>query len=196
GISRYFMEHAYFEAGGTNVVNVILVDFRGFDTLGEITVLGIVALTVFALLRRFRPAAESVATPLQQREQTASDDASPHRAIGDTAADYMLVPKVIMEWLFPVIIVFALYLLLRGHDSPGGGFAAGIVMSIAILVQYMARGTRQVELLLSVRPLRWIGIGLLCAAMTGAGAGLFGHPFLTSDFRYVDVWGVGAVPIA
>jgi multicomponent K+:H+ antiporter subunit A len=101
-----------------------------------------------------------------------------------------------MEWLFPVIIVFALYLLLRGHDSPGGGFAAGIVMSIAILIQYMARGTRQVELLLSVRPLRWIGIGLLCAAMTGAGAWVFGHPFLTSSFSYVDLPGVGAVPMA
>ena len=195
-ISRYFMEHAYFEGGGTNVVNVILVDFRGFDTLGEITVLGIVALTVFALLRRFRPAAESVASPVQQREQTASDHASPDRAVGDTVADYMLAPKVIMEWLFPVIIVFSLYLLLRGHDSPGGGFGAGIVMSIAILIQYMARGTRQVELLLSIRPLRWIGAGLLCAALTGAGASLFGYPFLTSFFSYIAVPGVGTVPAA
>ncbi|MCP6675325.1 hypothetical protein NL520_28410, partial [Klebsiella pneumoniae] len=55
GISRFFLERAYTEGGGTNVVNVILVDFRGFDTFGEITVLCIVALTVFALLRRFRP---------------------------------------------------------------------------------------------------------------------------------------------
>src|SRR3546814_10779853 len=78
-ISRYFMEHAYSEGGGTNVVNVILVDFRGFDTLGEITVLCIVALTIFSLLRRFRPAVESVTAPVQQREQAASDDASPHR---------------------------------------------------------------------------------------------------------------------
>src|SRR3546814_7775811 len=66
----------------------------------------------------------------------------------------MRAPKVIMEWLFSAIIVFSLYLLLRGHDSPGGGFAAGIAMSIAILIQYMARGTRQMELLLSIRPLR------------------------------------------
>lgn len=51
------------------MVNVILVDFRGFDTFGEITVLGIVALTVFALLRRFRPAPESIPLPTQQREQ-------------------------------------------------------------------------------------------------------------------------------
>src|SRR3546814_16419327 len=86
--------------------------------LGEITVLCIVALTIFSLLRRFRPAVESVTAPVQQREQAASDDASPHRAAGDTVADYMLAPKVIMEWLFSEIIVFSLYLLLSGHDSP------------------------------------------------------------------------------
>ncbi len=56
GIARWFIEEAYPQAGGRNVVNVLLVDFRAFDTLGEICVLGIVGLTVFALLRRFRPA--------------------------------------------------------------------------------------------------------------------------------------------
>jgi hypothetical protein len=56
GIARWFIEEAYPQAGGRNVVNVLLVDFRAFDTLGEISVLGIVGLTVFALLRRFRPA--------------------------------------------------------------------------------------------------------------------------------------------
>ena len=66
-IARFFVENAYTLGGGTNVVNVILVDFRAFDTFGEITVLGIVALTVYALLRRFRPAAESIPVPEQQR---------------------------------------------------------------------------------------------------------------------------------
>src|SRR3546814_5878049 len=96
-ISRYFIEHAYSEGGGTNVVNVILVDFRGFDTLGEFTVLCIVALTIFSLLRRFRPAVESVTAPVHQREQAASDDASPHRAAGHTFADSILLPKVILD---------------------------------------------------------------------------------------------------
>ena len=54
GLAPFFTEHSV-DAGGRNVVNVILVDFRGFDTLGEITVLAIVALSVFSLLRRFRP---------------------------------------------------------------------------------------------------------------------------------------------
>src|SRR5690606_16622289 len=71
GISSYFLEHAYSLGGGKNVVNVMLVDFRGFDTMGEITVLGIVALTVFALLRRFRPAPDSIAKPHQQQIQEA-----------------------------------------------------------------------------------------------------------------------------
>jgi multicomponent K+:H+ antiporter subunit A len=181
GISRHFLQRAYTEGGGTNVVNVILVDFRGFDTLGEITVLGIVALTVFALLRRFRPAPESIAVPEQQRSG---------------AQDWLLIPAVIMRLLFPVIGVIAVFLLLRGHDLPGGGFAAGLMMSVAILLQYMAGGTRWVEDHLRVHPLRWMGTGLLLAAGTGAAAILFGRPFLTSYFAYADLGWLGRLPLA
>ncbi len=195
-ISRFFIERSYSEGGGRNVVNVILVDFRAFDTLGEITVLAIVGLTVFSLLRRFRPAPESVRSPLQQRKQDAFDDAEEGRVLGDTLADYMFVPRVIMEWLFPVIIVFALYLLVRGHDLPGGGFAAGITMSIALVLQYMASGTRRIEARLRVQPLAWAGLGLLVAVATGLGALLFGRPFLTSWFRYLDVPLLGQIPLA
>ena len=195
-ISHYFLEKAYVEGGGTNVVNVILVDFRAFDTLGEITVLGIVAITVFSLLRRFRPAAESIETPVQQRMQADFDRASADRKVGDTVTDYLLIPRIIIEWMFPVIIVFSLFLLLRGHDLPGGGFTAGITMSIGLILQYMASGTRNVENRLVVMPLRWIGIGLLLAALTGAGAWLFGHPLLTSWFHYLGLPVIGEVPVA
>jgi multicomponent K+:H+ antiporter subunit A len=101
-----------------------------------------------------------------------------------------------MEWMFPVIIVFSLFLLLRGHDLPGGGFTAGITMSIGLILQYMASGTRNVENRLVVMPLRWIGIGLLLAALTGAGAWLFGHPLLTSWFHYLGLPVIGEVPVA
>ena len=76
-ISSYFVDRALPDGGGTNVVNVILVDFRGFDTFGEITVLGIVALTVYALLRRFRPATESADIPRQQLDQDGGVPAAP-----------------------------------------------------------------------------------------------------------------------
>ena len=196
GVGRFFLEQAYPGGGGKNVVNVILVDFRSFDTLGEITVLSIVAVTIFSLLRRFRPAAESVEAPDQQKVQNAFDDAGLERERGDTARHYLMVPRVLMEWLFPIIVTFALYLLVRGHDWPGGGFAAGVTASIALIILYMAGGTRWVEARLNVQPLVWISAGLVCAVATGAGALLFGAPFLTTYFQYFEVPLAGAVPVA
>ncbi len=195
-VSRFFLENAYSEAGGKNVVNVILVDFRALDTLGEIAVLAIVGLTIFSLLRRFRPARESVRTPVQQRHQAASDQRREGRKPGDTLVDNMMVPQVVMEWLVPAITVMALYMLVRGHYLPGGGFAAGVTMSIALILQYLASGTRSVEYRLTIRPLNWMGAGLLLAVATGVGAIAFDFPFLTTWFRYASVPLVGEVPLA
>jgi len=195
-IGDFFLENAYKLGGGTNVVNVMLVDFRGFDTLGEITVLGIVGLTVFALLRRFRPAVEAVDKPEQQRIQNAFDATQPERETGETIAEYLLVPAVIMQWMFPVIIVLALHMFMRGHDQPGGGFAAGIIMSIGFILQYMAAGTRWVEDHLRILPIRWIGAGLLIAFLTGLGSWVFGYPFMTTAFQYAEIPWIGRVPMA
>ena len=195
-LAQHFLERAYSEGGGTNVVNVILVDFRGFDTLGEITVLGAVALTVYALLRRFRPAPDSVDIPEQQRDQSAYDIARPDRSDGDTVADWLLIPAVLTRLLFPVICVVALFLLLRGHDLPGGGFSAGLTASIAIIIQYMVGGTQWAEARLRISPLRWIGVGLLLATGTGLAAWLFGRPFLTTYFAYADLPIIGEIPTA
>jgi multicomponent K+:H+ antiporter subunit A len=173
-ISSFFVTRASSEGGGTNVVNVILVDFRGFDTLGEITVLAAVAIAVYALLRRFRPAPESMEPLPQQRRQGAR-----------TPVNDLLVPGVIMRAMFAAIVVLAMYLLLRGHDLPGGGFVAGITFAVAIILQYMAGGTRWVEDRLRIRPVLLIGAGLALAAATGAGAWFFGHPFLTSHVAHV-----------
>ncbi len=196
-IASELLARSYLEGGGTNVVNVILVDFRAFDTLGEITVLCIVALTVFAVLRRFRPATDSLERPAQQRLAL-----SKYGPIGepngedDPLEEYMYVTRVIMHWLFPVISVIAIYILLRGHDAPGGGFAAGITMSIAFVVQYMARGARWVEDRLYILPLRWISSGLVVAAVSGVASWFFGAPFLTTHFRYLELPVLGSVPIA
>ncbi|HEX6633945.1 MAG TPA: monovalent cation/H+ antiporter subunit A [Usitatibacter sp.] len=175
-VSRYFIERAWSEGGGMNVVNVILVDFRGFDTLGEIGVLGIVAVTVYALLRRFRPAQESVEPIAQQARQDAAG-----------AADDMAVAATIMRAMVPVIALLAAHLLLRGHNLPGGGFVAGIALAIGMILLYMAGGTRWAEARLAIRPLRWIAVGILLAAATGAGAWIFDQPFLTSHVAVVTL---------
>jgi multicomponent K+:H+ antiporter subunit A len=196
GISRYFVERAYTEGGGTNIVNVILVDFRGFDTLGEITVLAVVALTVYALMRRFRPAPDSLEVPEQRRARRGSDGepgaGQPSGALGHA----FLVPALIMRLLFPVIGTTAVYLFMRGHDLPGGGFVAGLTMSVAFILQYMARGTRWVEARLTILPVIWMGLGLAFALAIGVGAWLFGYPFLTSSFIYADLPVIGRVPLA
>jgi len=95
-----------------------------------------------------------------------------------------------------VIVALALYLFLRGHDMPGGGFAAGITLSTGLILQYMALGTRKVEDRLRIRPIRWIGIGLGIALTVGTASLLFGYPFLTSWFRYAELEVFGKVPLA
>ena len=134
--------------------------------------------------------------PEQQRTQDLYDEARSDGQKGDTLKSAMAVPVLIMAVLFPVIIVTAIFFLLRGHDQPGGGFVAGVTMAVAFIVQYMARGTIWVEARLRVLPVRWMGIGLLLAVGVGAAAWLFDRPFLSSSFSYVEIPLIGAVPMA
>ncbi|WP_341919186.1 monovalent cation/H+ antiporter subunit A [Polaromonas sp. YR568] len=196
-ISPFFLDRALSEGGGTNVVNVMLVDFRGFDTFGEITVLGVVALTIYALLRRFRPAIESMALPAQQRAQVddgSSDLLNPRRAV-DTAVGYLMVPAVLVRLLLPVSVLVSAYFFMRGHNAPGGGFVAGLVMSIALLLQFIVSGTEWVEEHLRIYPRRWIAIGLLLALATGGGAVVLGYPFMTTHTAHLDLPLLGSLHI-
>jgi multicomponent K+:H+ antiporter subunit A len=183
-IADFFVVNAWPQGGGTNVVNVILVDFRGFDTLGEITVLTAAAVAVYSLLRRFRPAPESLSLPPQQRRHDA-------RAL----ASDMLLPAVMMRALLAPIAVLAVYFLFRGHNLPGGGFVAGLTMAAAIILQYMALGTHYVESRVPVRPVRLMGLGLVIAGGTGAGSWLFAHPFLTSHVLKLHVPFIGELHV-
>ncbi len=194
-ISPFFLEHALPDGGGTNVVNVMLVDFRAFDTIGEITVLGTVALTVFALLRRFRPPVETVEAPDQQKVITETEvtDLVKTRSADDAPRGYMMVPSIIARLLLPVSVVVAAHFLFRGHNQPGGGFVAGLVVAIALLTQYMVAGTRWTERRAHLNPPRWIAVGLLLAAVTGLGAIAFGYPFLTTHTVHATLPLVGDV---
>jgi multicomponent K+:H+ antiporter subunit A len=196
-ISPYFLTRTLPEGGGTNVVNVILVDFRGFDTMGEITVLGAVALTVYSLLRRFRPPRETIASPSQQvalPPDLVTDLVNP-RTAAEPAQGFMLVPAVMARLLMPIAILVAIYLFMRGHNESGGGFVAGLVASVAIILQYMVSGTQWVEAHMHLRRTRWIAMGLLFAVTTGLGSLLFGYPFLTTHTAHVYVPVIGDIHI-
>ena len=196
--STFFLERALTEGGGTNVVNVVLVDFRGFDTFGEIVVLGIVALTVYALLRRFRPAVETMDLPEQQRYLPAdlqTDLLNPRNAT-DTAIGYLMVPAVLVRLLLPFSALVAFYLFMRGHNQPGGGFVAGLVFSVGLVLQYIISGTSWVEAHLPLYPRRWIASGLLLALGTGLGAVALGYPFLTSHTAHLHLPLIGDLYVA
>jgi len=121
-------------------------------------VLSIVALTVYALLRRFRPAIESMKIPSQQTNP--ADPASKQLPGEQASSGYLQIPAVYLRLLLPIITVVAVYFFMRGHNLPGGGFIAGLIFSIALITQYMLAGTAWVEARLKMQPHRWISIGL------------------------------------
>jgi multicomponent K+:H+ antiporter subunit A len=90
----------------------------------------------------------------------------------------------------------SLYLFLRGHNAPGGGFIAGLVLALALILQYVANGRAWVEQRLRTDFRVWIGAGLLIAGAAGAGSWLFGAPFLTSTYAYWTAPVLGALPLA
>ncbi|MGQ3051582.1 MAG: monovalent cation/H+ antiporter subunit A [Roseateles sp.] len=183
-MSWYFLQQAVPGGGGTNAVNVILVDFRGFDTFGEITVLGIAAVGVLALLQGMRTG---------RAERDAQDRAW-------TFAQTPLMLRVAARVLLPLALVVSLYIFWRGHNLPGGGFIAGLITAVALVMQYMALGHVRAEALLrgaeGRRFTRWIGAGLAIAGLTGVAAFWFGRPFLTSAHGHPNVALLGELPLA
>ena len=179
-ISDFFLANSLPGGGGTNVVNVILVDFRGFDTLGEITVLGIAAVAVFAFTR-----------DLHLKERVV--DTNPEHWV---AEPHPIMLSTVARLVLPIALLVSAYIFLRGHNLPGGGFIAGLITAVAFTLQYMAGGLAwaQTRMLTAFRPL--IGAGLLIALATGLGSWLFGHPFLTSAHGHFHLPLVGEFELA
>ena len=181
-IAGWFLENSVAGGGGRNVVNVILVDFRGFDTFGEITVLAVAALGIFALLENLR-----LPGPTRDAQGRAWD-----------ADRHPLVMATFARLLLPLALLVAGFIFLRGHHQPGGGFIAGLITAIALIMQYLANGAAWTHARLPARTHPLIAAGLALALLTGAASWLFGRPFLTSAFGHVALpWpGSGAIELA
>ena len=176
-ISPYYLETTRMLGGGANAVNVIIVDYRGFDTMGEITVMAIAALIVHALLLQWLP--RSASSPLP-----------------GPGAGHPLMLALASRLLLPLAAMVSIYLFLRGHNLPGGGFIAGLVLAIALIMQFVANGYAFASRRTATDYHGWIAAGLLIAGSTGIASWWFEAPFLTSTYDY-PVWPlVGAVPLA
>ena len=177
-LSEYYWENALPLSGGANVVNVIIVDFRGFDTFGEIIVLGLSALIIYALLQgMFRsPTLKKLA------RWSSGERYSPSR--------HPLVMVVVTRLMLPLSLMVSAFIFLRGHNLPGGGFIAALVVSIALVMQYMASGFGWAARQIKFDYHALIGGGVLIAAATGIVSMVFNLPFLTSGFKHYH-WPIG-----
>ncbi|WP_223424037.1 monovalent cation/H+ antiporter subunit A [Alcanivorax limicola] len=176
-ISGFFLEQSVPGGGGTNVVNVILVDFRGFDTFGEITVLALAAIGIYSLLDGLRIDA-------------------PGRPRGELINPHPMIMTVVSRPMLPIALAVALYIFLRGHNLPGGGFIAGLITAVALILQFVGNGVNWTQERLHMRYHPVLASGLLLALATGVGSWVFGYPFLTSAHTHVHVPLIGDVELA
>lgn len=167
-IAGYYMENSLPGGGGANVVNVILVDFRGFDTLGEITVLAIAAIAIYTLLDRL---------------QLPMPTTDPQGRVWSQERHPVILAHI-TRFLLPLALLVSIFLFLRGHNTPGGGFIAGLVTAIALILQYMASGIDWTQQRWPVQHHPVIASGVFIASATGIGSWFFDRPFLTSAFGH------------
>ena len=220
-----FPDEAYAFGGGENIVNVVLVDIRAWDTMGEIAVLLVAATGVASLIFLQRRSGDihrvgdvdaegspdvrvwggehDTTAALRRRGVPAPAEGT--RPPGSRAwlrAERTLAPQrrsvifeVVTRLLFPTLIVFAVYLLFAGHNAPGGGFAAGLVVGIALIVRYLAGGRYELGEAAPVHPGLLLGSGLFLSAGVGLIALVAGGEVLQSVILDLEIPLIGTVHV-
>lgn len=174
---------------GSNAVNVLLVDIRAWDTLGEVTVLVIVATGVASLVFRTRNFSRISTRP--RLCENASWLATTSES--ERARNRSLMVEVGTRFLFPAIITLSIYFFFAGHNAPGGGFAGGLVASLAFTLRYLAGGREELEAALPIDAGRVLGTGLALSAAMAIGPMLLGLPPLTSHVIDLELPLIGPV---
>jgi multicomponent Na+:H+ antiporter subunit A len=177
-------EGAVERAHGTNIVNVLLVDIRAWDTMGEISVLVVAATGVASLVFRNRrfgsaPRVSDAPTPRALRPQAFHTT----WLLGGRLTDpryRSLILEVTTRLIFPTIMVLSLHFFFAGHNAPGGGFAGGLTAALALVLRYLAGGRYELGETVAVDAGKVLGAGLLCSAGAAAGSLVLGAPVLSS----------------
>jgi len=213
-ISESFPRLAYELGHGKNVVNVALVDLRGWDTMGELSVLVLAATGVASLVfvthradllaatknlpkatRRATRARPLVETTDGIRFQTSENRSSPRAwLVGGTnmkPENRSILLEVIVRILFHTIIVVSIFLLFSGHNLPGGGFAGGLVAGMALVMRYIAGGRWELGAAAPTDAGRLLGSGLILAVGSAVVPLFFGLSPLTSSFWEWEIPGFG-----
>lgn len=188
-VAERMIEEAEPVGGGRNVVNVILIDIRGIDTMGEITVLAIAAAGVANLVGAARRRADHHGDPLGDPD--ADDDLPEAMSIGPRSVVFDQVTRA----AFPIILLVSVYIALRGHNAPGGGFAGGLIAGIAFVMRFLAGGSPRLARVRALPTSGLIGVGLLMAVGSGLTAAAAGGEFLSSDIAKLHLPVLGEVKL-
>ena len=170
------------EGHGANIVNVMLVDIRAWDTMGEVSVLIVVATGVASLL--FVSGRNSVVPRLKESRSLRSG-ANRRRVVADPELsseghavsrqafllagrknaphDRSIVIEVLVRLLFHPAMIVSIYLLFAGHNLPGGGFAGGLLAGLALVARYLAGGRYELSEAAPIDPGKILGLGVILA---------------------------------
>jgi len=166
-MANYFLVNSYPEGHGTNVVNVILVDFRAFDTMGEISVLVIAGLGIASMLDGPKPQMPQPRPPSRET--------------------FPMILSHVTRPLMALVLAAAVYIFLRGHNQPGGGFISGLVATVALVLQYVAHGQQWTDVRMRTNFRRVATAGVVIAILSGVAAWGFGTPFLSQGKMEFDM---------
>jgi multicomponent Na+:H+ antiporter subunit A len=212
-ISERFPQLAYELGHGKNVVNVALVDLRGWDTMGELSVL-ILAATGVASLVFVTHRADTLSRAISslptdairtRRPLVETDEGVKPRGTGGGPMAWLvggqrvrpenrsIMLEVIVRILFHTIIIVSLYLLFAGHNLPGGGFAGGLVAGMALVMRYIAGGRYELGAAAPTDAGRLLGTGMTIAVACAVVPVFFGDQPLTSYFWDADLPVLGHV---
>ncbi|MFZ4842702.1 Na+/H+ antiporter subunit A [Mycetocola saprophilus] len=211
-ISAQLPEMAYYEGHGKNVVNVALVDIRAWDTMGEISVLVVVATGIASLLfvsgradKKGRRGLRRPATALGRRSVLSDPDIQPATpgarqswlvSGGKIAsANRSILLEVLVRLMFHPAIVVSIFLLFVGHNSPGGGFAGGLLAGLALVFRYLAGGRYELREAVPIDAGKLLGAGLVLAVGSAIGSLFFGSEILSSAYLSADIPVLGYISI-
>jgi multicomponent Na+:H+ antiporter subunit A len=205
-IAELLPDAAYYRGNGANTVNVLLVDIRAWDTMGEISVLLVAATGVASLVfrhRRFGSAPRVSDAGQPDIGHIPALSTSP--AIGDITwlrgselrdpRHRSLVLEVATRMIFPLIMVLSAYFFFAGHNTPGGGFAGGLTAGLALVLRYLAGGRYELGETLPLDAGKVLGAGLTLSAGTAVTSLLLGAPVLSSAVLQFDLPVLGHVKL-